>query len=311
MGQAKMKLRRRRVAIVGTRLSPHRIAKTFRLYTPFQSLHNRVWLAAKSLNVQRAIVVPGDCIDREKIFVAVLNCLVGLFVLVCIGCSKQKQQATANQSPIPKDGPLAAPRFSDQIGFPAALTQAAIPPDNPQTPEKIALGRKLFFDGRLSADGTVACASCHNPEHAFTDGRPTSVGIHGQVGQRNAPTVLNALYNKAQFWDGRAKTLEDQASFPIINPIEMGQPSLDAAIARIAAIEDYRQAFSRVFGRQVNGPDLVSAIASYERSLTSFNSPFDRFIAGDKNAINAAVRSARTGSVHPGPRSQRQPQTRH
>jgi cytochrome c peroxidase len=95
---------------------------------------------------------------------------------------------------------------------------------------------ELFFDGRLSADGTVACSTCHDPAHAFTDGRPASIGIDGRVGQRNAPTVLNALYNKTQFWDGRAKTLEDQAALPIVNSVEMGQPSLDAAVAKIAAM---------------------------------------------------------------------------
>jgi cytochrome c peroxidase len=162
---------------------------------------------------------------------------------------------------------------------------AEVPPDNPQTPEKIALGEKLFFDGRLSADGTVACATCHNPALAFTDGRPTSVGFKGRVGQRNAPTVMNALYNKAQFWDGRAKTLEDQAALPIVNPSEMGQPSLDAAVAQIAAIPEYQQAFQHVFGHAPNGPDLVRALASYERTLISFDAPFDRFINGDENAI--------------------------
>jgi cytochrome c peroxidase len=123
----------------------------------------------------------------------------------------------------------------------------------------------------------------------LTDGRPTSVGIKGGVGQRNAPTVLNALYNKTQFWDGRAQTLEDQAALPITNPIEMGQPSLDAAVAGIAAIEEYRQAFQQVFGRAPNGADLVRAIASYERTQVSFDSPFDYFIAGDKNAIDASA----------------------
>ena len=118
----------------------------------------------------------------------------------------------------------------------------------------------------MSADGTVACASCHNPERAFTDGKPTSIGIHGRAGQRNAPTILNALYNKTQFWDGRAKTLEDQAALPIVNSIEMGQPNLEAAVARIAAVGEYQRAFSQVFGRPPSGPDLLRAIASYERS---------------------------------------------
>src|SRR5205085_11354761 len=124
-----------------------------------------------------------------------------------------------------------------------------------------ALGQKLFFDGRLSADGTVACATCHDPARAFTDGRPTSVGIEGRAGQRNAPTVLSALYNKTQFWDGRAATLEDQAALPIINPVEMGQPTLDAAVAQVASVEEYQRAFRGAFGRPANGPDLLRAIA--------------------------------------------------
>src|SRR5438477_626739 len=186
--------------------------------------------------------------------------------------------------PIPKAGPLAKPKSIHQVGVPADATRAAIPADNPQTPEKIALGQKLFFDGRLSADGTVACSTCHDPARAFTDGRPTSIGINGRVGQRNAPTVLNALYNKTQFWDGRAKTLEEQAALPIVNPNEMGQPSLEAAAARIAAIGDYQQAFQRVFGRPPNGPDLLRALAYYERTLVSFDSRFDHFMAGEKNA---------------------------
>src|SRR2546426_3116489 len=196
--------------------------------------------------------------------------------------------AILNVPPIPKAGPLAQPKSIHRVGVPAAETRAAIPPDNPQTLEKIALGKKLFFDGRLSADGTVACATCHDPARAFTDGRRTSVGIGGRSGQRNAPTILNALYNKTQFWDGRAKTLEDQAALPIVNPVEMGQPDLEAAVASLAAYPEYQQAFQNIFGRPPNGQDLVRAIASYERTLTSFDSPFDRFLAGDDKGIDEA-----------------------
>jgi cytochrome c peroxidase len=199
-------------------------------------------------------------------------------------------QATRYPQPIPGAGPLARPRALRQIGVPVEATRAAIPPDNPQTAEKIDLGQKLFFDGRLSADGTVACSTCHDPARAFTDGRPVSIGIKGRAGQRNSPTILNALYNKTQFWDGRAKTLEDQAALPIVNPAEMGQPSLDAAVARIAAIGEYRKAFARVFGRAPNGPDLLRAIASYERTQVSFDSPFDHFTAGEQNAIDTAAK---------------------
>jgi len=201
-----------------------------------------------------------------------------------------QRTAILKELPIPKPGPLAHPKSIHQVGVPAAATRAAIPPDNPQTPEKIALGQKLFFDGRLSADGTVACSTCHDPARAFTDGRPTSVGIKGRIGQRNAPTILNALYNKTQFWDGRVKTLEEQAALPIVNPVEMGQPSLDAAMARIAAIPEYQDAFRKVFGAPPNARDLLRAIASYERAQLSFDSPFDRFIAGDSTAIDDAAK---------------------
>jgi cytochrome c peroxidase len=199
-------------------------------------------------------------------------------------------QTSGKAPPIPETGPLAKPRSLQQTGLPVELTKSVTPSDNPQTPEKIALGQILFFDGRLSADGTVACATCHDPARAFTDGRPTSVGIQGRIGQRNAPTIMNALYNKTQFWDGRATTLEDQAALPIVNSIEMGQPSLDAAVTKIAGIEEYDQAFRKVFGHPVTGPDLVRAIACYERTLVSFDSPFDHFIAGDENAIDKAAK---------------------
>ncbi len=209
---------------------------------------------------------------------------------MAVGTGTLTLGSAASKPPsIPQAGPLAQPRSPKQVGAPTDAARS-IPPDNPQTPEKIALGQKLFFDGRLSADGTVACSTCHDPARAFTDGRPTSIGIQGRVGQRNAPTILNALYNKTQFWDGRVKTLEEQAALPIVNSVEMGQPSLDAAVARIAAIGEYQQAFRRVFGRPPNGTDLVRAIAFYERTLLSFDSPFDRFIAGDRNAIDDAAK---------------------
>jgi cytochrome c peroxidase len=198
--------------------------------------------------------------------------------------------APGKAPPIPPAGALAKPRSLKQVGLPVELTRTVMPADNPSTPEEIDLGQKLFFEGRLSADGTVACATCHDPARAFTDGRPTSVGIHGRTGKRNAPTVLNALYSKTQFWDGRAKTLEEQAASPIINPDEMGHHSMDVAIAKIGDIQEYKQAFQRVFGRPVNSTDLLRAIASYERTLVSFDSPFDYFIAGDQNAIDDSAR---------------------
>src|SRR5438445_1874095 len=199
-------------------------------------------------------------------------------------------KASPNPPPIPAAGPLAEPKSLKQVGVPVEATRPAVPADNPQTPEKIALGKKLFFDGRLSVDGTVACSTCHDPARAFTDGRPASIGVKGRVGQRNSPTILNALYNKTQFWDGRVKSLEEQAALPIANPSEMGQPNLDAAVARIAAVPEYQETFRKVFGGPPNARDLLRAIASYERTQLSFDSPFDRFIAGDSRAIDDAAK---------------------
>jgi cytochrome c peroxidase len=191
--------------------------------------------------------------------------------------------------PLPKLGSLAEPRSSDQVGFPTALTQYVISPTTLR-PARVTLGQKLFFEPRLSGDGSVACATCHDPARAFTDGRPVSIGIRGRVGQRNAPTILNALYNKHQFWDGRVATLEQQAALPITNPFEMGSASIGDAVSRIADDKDYQAQFMHAFGRAVNEQDMLSAIAAYERTLASFDSAFDHFIAGEANAISDSAK---------------------
>src|SRR5580704_12610320 len=182
--------------------------------------------------------------------------------------------APGQAPPLPKPGPLAEPRLSTQVGFPTVLTNYVISPSTLR-PARVALGQKLFFEPRLSGDGTVACATCHDPAQAFTDGRPVSVGIHGRVGQRNAPTVLNALYNKHQFWDGRVATLEQQAALPITNPSEMGSKSIGDAVLRIVGDEEYQTQFMQAFGRGVNEQDMLRALATYERTLVSFASPLD------------------------------------
>ena len=211
-------------------------------------------------------------------------------VTLILGCERSAKKTSLQLPLIPETDPLAQPKSLQQVGVPVAMTRGLIPADNPQTPEKISLGQRLFFDRRLSADGTVSCSTCHDPALAFTDRKPTSIGIKGRVGQRNAPTVLNALYNKTQFWDGRVNTLEEQAALPIVNSVEMGHANLDAAVAQLAAVEEYQQAFRNVFGRPPNSPDLMRAIASYERTQLSFDSPFDHFIAGDKNAIDESAK---------------------
>ena len=198
--------------------------------------------------------------------------------------------ASGQAPPLPKAGPLAQPRSLDQVGLPAALTRSAIPSDISFTPAAVSLGEKLFFEQRLSGDGTVSCATCHNPARAFTDGRAASIGIGGRAGQRNAPTILNALYNKTQFWDGRVNTLEQQAALPITNALEMGSASIGDAVSRIDGDQAYQKQFLEAFGRGVDERNMLGAIAAYERTLVSFDSPFDRFIAGDKTAIDDSAK---------------------
>jgi cytochrome c peroxidase len=162
-----------------------------------------------------------------------------------------------------------------------------IPKDNPMTPEKISLGKQLYFDPRLSKDGTVSCNSCHNLMSSGTDNRPVSVGVDAQKGGRSAPTVWNAAYLTAQFWDGRAATLEEQAKGPILNPIEMGMPDPETAVKRIKDVPGYVTQFDKVFGGKnpVNYDNIAKAIAAFERTLITPNSPFDRFAKGDKKAL--------------------------
>jgi cytochrome c peroxidase len=171
------------------------------------------------------------------------------------------------------------------LGLPADTWDYYVPKKNQLTPEKIELGRRLFFDQRLSADGKVSCASCHDPKLAFTDGKTVAEGIAGRRGSRNSPTLLNVTFNAGQFWDGRADTLEDQAVQPLINQLEMGNGSYDEVVKRLRAVDEYRAAFQSVFGGDLTIEKVGKAIAAYERTLVSGDSPFDRFIAGDQDAI--------------------------
>jgi cytochrome c peroxidase len=176
------------------------------------------------------------------------------------------------------------------VGALLLALNAPVSASDPPSAAKVTLGERLFFDARLSADGTIACSTCHEPARAFTDGKPVAIGIHGGVGQRNTPTILNAVFDKTQFWDGRAATLEEQAGLPIVNSVEMGQPSLDAAAAAIAAIPEYREDFLAVFGAPPDARNLVDAITAYERTQVAADSPFDHYIAGDANAIDAGAK---------------------
>lgn len=162
-----------------------------------------------------------------------------------------------------------------------------IPKDNPMTPEKIELGKMLFFDPRLSMDGTISCNSCHNVMFHGGDGRPVGAGIHGQRGGRGSPTVWNSAYLTVQFWDGRAASLEEQALGPLINSVEMGMTSHDLVISRIQQIPGYVQAFKKVFPKDKKPTiqNAAKAVAAYERTLITPNSPFDKYIKGNKKAM--------------------------
>jgi len=181
------------------------------------------------------------------------------------------------------------------------------PFDNPLTPEKIALGRRLFHERRLSRDQSFSCAGCHDPKRSFTNGRSTARGVSGAPGVRNVPTLINRAWGSSQFWDGRALTLEQQVLAPILNPTELGgSPDSVLGLVRSAA---YRPQFLAAFGRDPTMPDVAAALASYVRTIVSAESAYDRFIAGDTGALAAGARRgfdlfrtrARCSSCHTGP----------
>jgi cytochrome c peroxidase len=183
---------------------------------------------------------------------------------------------------------LLAAEGGEDIRVPLGLLPIQWPETNPYSKAKAELGKLLYFDKRLSADGTLSCAMCHHPKFAFTDGSAVSSGIKGQKGGRSAPTVINRAYSLAQFWDGRAATLEEQAKGPMANPIEMGNTH-DALVANLRQIAGYRQRFKQVFGTEdFDIEHVAKAIATYERTVLSGNSAYDKYKAGNKKAMTAA-----------------------
>ena len=170
----------------------------------------------------------------------------------------------------------------------ALPTKAPEPADNPTTPAKVTLGQILYHDPRLSSTGTVSCASCHNTMLGGEDNRPNSMGVNGQTGGRSAPTVWNSAFNTVQFWDGRAASLEDQAAGPVTNPIEMGMKDWDDVVTRLNKIEGYEALFQKAFGTgAISKDNATKAIAAYERTLITPNSPYDQYVKGDKSALDS------------------------
>lgn len=188
------------------------------------------------------------------------------------------------------------PEASSASGsMPLGLPPVPIPADNPQTPQKIALGKKLFEDKRLSADGKISCASCHQADRAFTDGQTVANGLKDQRGTRNTPSLFNAAYLTSQFWDGRRASLEEQARDPFVNAIEHGFSNHAEVIGKIAADPEYTKAFKEAFGVESSGigmDHVGKALASFERTFLAGNSPFDRYYFG-KDARALAPQAVR------------------
>jgi len=190
----------------------------------------------------------------------------------------------------PANREQSATGYKLKIPFGLEETAVVIPADNPLTIKKIELGRMLFFDRRLSEDNTIACASCHLAKFAFTDGMPVSTGIRGQKGGRSAPVSFNRVFSSVQFWDGRAATLEEQSVGPFTNPIEHGFVKQDIMIAKMNKIPGYQMLFMQAFGEDITIGNVGKAIASFQRTVLSGNSPADRFDQGqDAGAISEAA----------------------
>ena len=164
---------------------------------------------------------------------------------------------------------------------------APAPADNPTTDAKVELGKMLYMDPRLSSTGTVSCNTCHNIMEGGDDSRAVSMGVDGQTGGRSAPTVWNAAFYSVQFWDGRADLLEDQAKGPITNPIEMGMKDHAQAMDVVKSLPGYKLPFEKAFGKKsINIVNAAKAIAAFERTLITPNSAYDKFVKGDKTALN-------------------------
>jgi cytochrome c peroxidase len=171
---------------------------------------------------------------------------------------------------------------------PAGLPDVPYPKENPPSEARVELGKLLYFDKRLSSDNTISCASCHDPNKGYSNGEAVATGVGGAKGGRNSPTVINSAYSKLQFWDGRAKTLEDQALGPIQNPIEMNMP-LEAVVAKLNAIPGYKAKFQEVYQTDVTSAGIATSIAAFERTVLSGDAPYDRFKAGDTAALSEAA----------------------
>jgi len=196
--------------------------------------------------------------------------LFGLLVLVAVSLPALDRLVAEQPQPLPK-----------------ALPEVPHPADNQPTPPKIALGKKLFSDPRLSRTEKVSCSTCHDPAKGFRNGEPVPAGVDGKKGSRRVPSLFNVAYNRFQFWDGRAGTLEEQALVPLQGATEMDM-RLDALVLKLNRMVEYRRQFQEVFGGAVTSQRLAQALAAYERTIISRDTPFDRYVKGEKESLSPA-----------------------
>jgi len=212
-------------------------------------------------------------LSARKLFVA------SLVLLVVAGCGDHDE-------PPPPPAPLT--EALAPAGFPAGPVTRTAPTDNELTEARAQLGKRLFFDTRLSRTGQVACGTCHRQEHAFADPSPVSEGVDGLTGTRNAPSIANLAWGQSFFWDGRSPTLEDQAGRPIQDSHEM-DAALEDVVARLREDTAYTDAFLAAYGTEPNELSLRQALASFVRTLVSGSSPYDRFVRGDEASLSEAA----------------------
>lgn len=208
--------------------------------------------------------------------------------LLLISCGGESTELSTEDSKLQKENHRYDLSLADKLEIFGSLPTVATNPSNASTTEKIKLGQQLYFDKRLSMDGNISCNSCHNLSTAGVDNLPTSPGDKGENGDRNSPTVFNAALHSSQFWDGRAKDVEEQAGMPILNPVEMAMPSEAFVVKRLKEIPEYQGMFSEAFPNEsdpITYENLKSAIGVFERELIT-PSRFDRYLSGDKSALN-------------------------